>query len=371
MAKKPKEQGSETTALRDKVIDETWARLKAKHMIDPDLKRFRDRVSRERHQSHLKMLADIARSANVDLDPIFEEARRRNQVKRTYAQRTIEKISAKAEKQGDAERARANGFAKEYIKRNLKHYRAREGNPELKFLPSGRGRYDAEAAPGCIMGSGPPWSEPDFGRWEAAADNVYSERSAIDATVDMFSWIYTNHGDCEVSGSATTDHYVPLRMITVPLTGRFRVERFFISLHGTGQGHAVMGDGHPDPRRTDLHQRISLTVGFHQMMRATDGSWYPGDFHTVGGLDDYTLHEQWGEYFNTVPIDLRSEEFASPFYLAGPDEGGGDVIGHVFLHMEAITRGSDGVTYLDFQNMSSGEPRNLQLGCAMLIGEYD
>ncbi len=371
MTKKPRKSQPGLHAQREMLIEETWKKLRSRFSPNPDLARLRNRISRERQQTHMHMMTDIARKAGVELNPIFEEARRRNAMKRVYTRRALEKIQARTEKEGDEQRAKANAFANDYIKRNLKHYRAREGNPEIKFLPSGPGRHDAEAAPGCIMGSGLPWVEPDYGRWEAEANNVYEEHSSIDATPDLYSWIYTDHGDCEVSGAATTYHYVPLRMITTPLTGRFRVERCFIGLHGIGQGHAVMGDGHPDPRRTDLYQRISLTVGFHQMMRGSDGSWYPGDFHTVGGLDDYTLHERWGEYFDSVAIDLRSEEFESPFYLAGPDEDGGEIVGHVFVRMEAMTRGSDGVTYLDFQNVSSGEPRNLRLGCAMLIGEYD
>lgn len=107
MTKKPRKKQSGLDAQRVMLIEETWKRLRSRFSPNPDLARLRNRISRERQQTHMQMMTDIARMAGVELDPIFEEARQRNAMKRAYTRRALEKIQAKTEKQGDDQRAKA------------------------------------------------------------------------------------------------------------------------------------------------------------------------------------------------------------------------------------------------------------------------
>lgn len=107
MPRKPRKKQSGLDAQRVMLIEETWKRLRSRFSPNPDLARLRNRISRERQQTQMQMMTDIARKAGVELDPIFEEARRRNAMKRAWARRALEKIQAKTGKQGDGQRTKA------------------------------------------------------------------------------------------------------------------------------------------------------------------------------------------------------------------------------------------------------------------------
>src|SRR5262245_35785819 len=68
-----------------------------------ELVKLRHRITVERDRSHRKILDTFARGANVDLQPIYDEAKRRNAVKRRYVTETLTRLEAQASERATAQ----------------------------------------------------------------------------------------------------------------------------------------------------------------------------------------------------------------------------------------------------------------------------
>lgn len=322
----------------------------------PELWEMRQQIIRERAQSHLGILETVARQANVDLEPVFADARRRNKIKRRMATRVLKTIEATIAKRAAENRRVHQRLRREYLRDFAGDYKAREGNPELKFqFPAGPPMTDAISAPGCIVGV-PPWWDGDTGAWEATA-RVESSLDAIGAT--FYSRIYTDHSDCSVSGPAETNLFIAIRGPTP--RDSFQANSIRVDLWGTGLGSAVLGDDCPDPHPHSTYAYAWLSVSFTQVVRGVvHGPWSPA------GLTDYELFGHRGEFAQDILFDIGADSFPCDLLLRGPDAGGGEVWCYVHLRTRAEAMGTDGRVRLDFET----SPHNVELHCVSLIGEY-
>lgn len=356
MARIKKSQNAPEAIDVNKTIDDIWRRSLRRGHSPPELVQMRQQIIKERAQSHLGIIETAARQANLDLTSVFEEARRRNKIKRRKATRVLKTIDAGIAKRAAETRQSHQRLRREYLKDFVANYKAREGNPELKFrFPAGPPRTDAYAAPGCLVGV-PPWSEPDLGAWEATA-RVESSTDAIGAV--FYSRIYTDHADCSVSGPAETNLFVALRGPTPRQS--FQANSIRVDLWGTGLGSSFLGDDCPDPDPNSTYAYVWLTVSFTQVVRGVvQGPW------SSVNLTDRELFGRRGEYADEILIDISADRFPCDMLFRGPAAGGGEVWCYVTLRTRAEAMGSDGRVRLDFET----SPHRLELNCVSLIGEY-
>src|SRR3989442_544433 len=82
----------------------------------PELLRFRHRVSNERARAHRQILERIAAEAHVNLEPILEDARRRNAAKRHLTTQILKKLEARAGEAANRENEHFHKIRSDYIK---------------------------------------------------------------------------------------------------------------------------------------------------------------------------------------------------------------------------------------------------------------
>src|SRR5262249_44731444 len=95
-----------------------------------ELLRLRHRISNERRRAHRGIIERVAKQANVDLEPIYEEAQRRNAVKRRYVTQAVERLEAKAFERARQDKERFHRVRSDFIRafRDLQ-----QSTPQLKF----------------------------------------------------------------------------------------------------------------------------------------------------------------------------------------------------------------------------------------------
>ncbi len=102
------------------------------------LARLRRRLEHETERTQWELMDRLARAAQVDLNPILEEVRRRNRNKRKRVRSVMEKAEAQAAERAVEERKRLVELRKKYVEGFGSLYASEKGNPEakLKFIAS-------------------------------------------------------------------------------------------------------------------------------------------------------------------------------------------------------------------------------------------
>jgi hypothetical protein len=161
-------------------IDELRRLARAPFETPKELLRLRHRMTNERARTHRRILERIAKQAHVDLEPILEDARRRNAAKRHHVTKTLAKLEAQAAELAKTEKKHFHRIRSDYLNSFGGKPPLAAGGAELKFHQPIA--WQGEARPGdcnVIVGS---WFDVDLGTYEASAE--------IAAPGDVGIWLY-------------------------------------------------------------------------------------------------------------------------------------------------------------------------------------
>jgi hypothetical protein len=106
---------------------------RARFEVPQELLNLRLRIAIEQERAHRKILERVAGQAHVELEPKFEEARRRNAAKRRVVSETLTQLGTKAAEQAKEEKAYFHRIRAQYLEAFGGHPPARAGQSELKF----------------------------------------------------------------------------------------------------------------------------------------------------------------------------------------------------------------------------------------------
>ncbi len=317
-----------------------------------ELLRLRHRITNERARTHRGILERIAQQAGVDLEPILEDARRRNAAKRHYVTETLAKLEAQAAELAKTEKEHFHRIRSDYLNSFGGNPPLAAGGAELKFHQPIQWR--GEARPGeCnqIIGS---WCHVDLGTYEATA-----EIAAPDAVgIWLYPYIYSDNGDCEETLDAHTLQDLTYQM--GPPTASFAVNSIRVDLIGNGKATCIFGDYSGLFVKADPlyeHTFVEMDVYIAQQI---SGAWQQWPL-----LSD-KLFVGKGEYVRQIRSVLSGQTYPSGIVIRGPNVGGGDLLCHVQVACSSGAAGSDGRVQIDFRAPDHG----IFVGGVALLGEY-
>jgi hypothetical protein len=314
----------------------------------PELQRLRHRISSERKRVHQGILERVAKQAGVDLQPIFEEARRRNAAKRQYVTRTLERLEAKAVERAATEKKQFHRIRSEYI---ATFNQLEQSTPQLKFHEP---MVSSESAqPGqCNLIFGSACSDPSPGNYEARAD-VRPDPNGI----WLLPLITNDNGDCDETLPGTTLQDLTYRMATP--TRSFAVNSIRVDLIGNGVATSVFGDAgyFAECNSLFVHSFIDMDVLIAQQVNGIWQQW---------PLVSDRLFAGQGEYAKQIRLVLSGQTYPAAFVVRTPEIGGGDLLCHLQLVCSAQACGTDGRNGMDFQQIDLG----IFVGGVALLGDF-
>jgi hypothetical protein len=329
-------------------IDELRRLAREPYEPSEELRRLRRRVSSARSRAHRGILERVARQANVDLQPIFEEAQRRNVVKRRYVTRTLKRLEAEVAERAQAQKKHFHRIRAEYVRAfsNLDQSTSR-----LKFHQPIAS--SASAHPGdCNAVIGYGCSPPNFGSHQASAD-IASDPVGI----WLHPFIYGYSGDCDETLPGWTLQDLTYQM--GPPATSFAVSSVRVDLLANGMGTSYIGDGPPlsEANPVYVHSFIQMDVYIAQQVN--------GEWHQWPLVSDRLFVGQ-GEYVRQIRPLLSGQTYPAAIMIRPPAGGGGEVLCHLQLVCSADTIGTDGQVGLNFRAPEHG----IFVGGIALLGGF-
>jgi len=207
-------------------IDELRRLARAPFETPKELLRLRHRITNERARTHRRILERIAKQAHVDLEPILEDARRRNAAKRHHVTKTLAKLEAQAAELAKTEKKHFHRIRSDYLNSFGGKPPLAAGGAELKFHQPIA--WQGEARPGdcnVIVGS---WFDVDLGTYEASAEIA----APGDVGIWLYPYIYSDTVDCEDTEVAHTLQDLTYQMD--PPTTNYMVNSIRVDLIANG-----------------------------------------------------------------------------------------------------------------------------------------
>lgn len=193
------------------------------------------RIGNERARMHRRILEQIAEQAHVDLEPILEDARRRNAAKRHRTTQVLRRVEARVAAAAKAEKERFHRIRSDYIKSFGGRLPLGAGVDELKFHQPIQWSGDANPSD-CNQVLGSWCGTPDFGNHAASAD--------IEPPAAVGIWLHpfidSDNGDCEETLVGRTFQDLTYQM-PAPSTS-FLVNNVRVDLIGNGLASSSLGD---------------------------------------------------------------------------------------------------------------------------------
>jgi hypothetical protein len=322
--------------------------------VPRELLRLRNRITMERERSHRRILETIARQANVDLQPIYDDARRRNAAKRRYVTETLTRLQAQAYERSTAQKEHFHQIRADYLKTFGKHLAAQIDQTVLKFQDV----IDktSEARPGtCNVILGSSCSDPDPGTYEASAEMQVSPDTP---GMWLFPRIFIDTGDCDDTSPGRTFHDLTYRM--GPPANSFAVTDVSVDLISNGVATFVAGDG---GFLTELnteyeHTFVQLDVLVSQLVNGVWQQWPVVSDRLFSGKGEYDRQVRAILYGQTYPVNLL---------IRKAEVGGGDLLCFVHVACKTEGAGTDGRTLLDCGHVNA---QGIFLGGVELIGSF-
>jgi hypothetical protein len=333
-------------------IDELRRLARAPFETPKELLRLRHRITNERARTHRRILERIAKQAHVDLEPILEDARRRNAAKRRHVTKTLAKLEAQAAELAKTEKKHFHRIRSNYLSSFDGKPPLAAGGAELKFHQPIQ--WWGEARPGKCNQLFASWCHVDFGTYEATAEIA----APGDVGIWLYPYIYSDNGDCEAVLDAQTLQDLTYQM--GPPTGSFLVNSIRVDLIGNGQATSIFGDPsgwfvEPDPLYE--HTFVQMDVYIAQQI---NGAWQQWPL-----LSD-KLFVGKGHYVRQIRSVLSGQTYPSGVVIRGPNVGGGDLLCHVQVVCSSGAIGCDGIVKIDCRAPDYG----IFVGGVALIGEY-
>jgi hypothetical protein len=330
------------------ILDQLQRLARGPYESQPELVRLRKRISSERHRAHRKILEQVAKQAHVDLQPIFEQAQRRNAAKRHYVTRTLERLRTAAAERAKEEKQHFHRVRKDYLQ-TFSDLQA--ATPQLKFHQPVS--VDSVAQPGeCndILGG---CSAPSPGTYEASAD------TGPDPTgIWLHPFINGDSGDCDDARPGKTFQDLAYQM--GPPSTSFAVNNVRVDLIGNGVGTCHAGDGPffgGEPNPEYVHSFIDLSVYLSQLVNGQWQSWPLLSDRLFTGTQNYVRQ---------IRLVLSGQTYPASIAIRKPDVGGGTLLCYLLLVCSAITMGTDGRVSIDFRAPDQG----IFVGGVALLGDF-
>jgi hypothetical protein len=327
---------------------------RAPYETPPELLRLRHRIRSERTRTHRSILERISQQAHVDLEPILQDARRRNAAKRRYVTDILKKLESRAAEFAKQEKTHFHAVRAQYLKGFGRALPLAPGTEQLKFQQPIQWSGNAQPS-ACNDVFGSMCGTPDFGSFDATAD--------IDSSGTVGIWLYpyisSDNGDCEDTPVARTTHELTYQM-GPPTKGSFAVDSVRVDLIGNGLATSSLGDFsglfvEADPLYE--HSFVKLDVYISQQI---SGSWQSWPL-----LSD-TLFTGKGNYVRQIRSVLSGQTYPVSVVIRKPDLGAGDVLCYVQVECSALAIGSDGRVGINF----SAPDHGIFVGGVALIGTY-
>jgi hypothetical protein len=330
------------------ILDQLRRLARGPYESQPELVRLRQRISSERQRAHRRILERVAEQAHVDLQPIFEEARRRNAAKRHYVTRTLERLATGAAERAKEEKQHFHRVREDYL-RTFSDLQA--ATPQLKFHQPVS--VDSVAQPGeCNVLMGYMCSPPNYGNYEASADT-----GPDPVGIWVYPFISGDSGDCDDARAGKTFQDLAYQMD--PPSSSFAVNNVRVDLIGNGVGIGHPGDGGflAEPNPEYVHSFIDLSVYLSQLVNGQWQSWpLLSDRLFAGTLD----------YVRQIRLVLSGQTYPVSIAIRKPDAGGGTLLCYLQLVCSAITMGTDGRVSIDFRAPDHG----IFVGGIALLGDF-
>lgn len=352
--KQPMPNQQQSASHYSVAIDELRRLARERFETPTKLLQLRRRIATGRAHAHRQILERIAQQAHVDLQPIFEEARRRNAVKRRYVTETLTRLEAEAKEHAKTQKNHFLRIRSDYLKTFSNQLSGPQAkSPELKFHQPIV--WTSEAHPGdCNEILGSACGNQDLGTYEASADIAPGGNNV---GMWLYPYIYTDGGDCEDTLVGTTLQDLTYEM--GPPATSFAVNAIRVDLVGNGIASAVLGDyGWPDKANPYYeHSFVELDVYIAQQV---NGEWQQWPL-----LSD-RLFEGKGDYSRQIRSLLSGQTYPTSIIIRKSDLGGGDLLCHLQIACSTRTLGSDGRVRIDF----SAPDHGIFVGGVALIGDY-
>jgi hypothetical protein len=299
--------------------------------VPAELVQLRHRITSERARVHQELLARIAQDAHIDLEAIFDEARRRNAAKRRYIAQTLAPLEARAAERAKAQKDQFHRVRAAYLQ-DFTHQLA-PGQSNLKFRQPIAWSSEVQSGRCPLLVASP--FEFDFGVYDAAADIV-----PADVGVWLYPYIKSDSRDCTDSDLARTLQDLTYHM--GPPAESFWVSCIRVDLIGNGVASATLGDFKWPTKADPLYQHsfVQMDVSIGQYV---NGEWHQWPLTT----DQLFLGN--GDYVRPIRSVLSGETYPAALVIRKPEAGGGDVYCHVQVVCSALAIGSDGRVAIDYR----------------------
>jgi hypothetical protein len=297
---------------------------------------------------HHNILERVAQQAHVDLQSIFDEARRRNAAKHKYVTETLNRVLAQVAERAKTQAKHLHRIRADYV-RDFSALEQR--TPQLKFhQPISTSSNTKRGECGHLIG-GSFGCSPNIGNYEASA-----EFGPDPVGIWLFPFLSNDSGDCDDMTPGTTLHDLTFQM-SAPTTSFF-VSSIRVDLIANGVAVSHFGDvGFLDTINPKyVHSFIEMDVWIAQQVY---GEWQQWPL-----LSDRLFGEA-GEYAKQVRLVLSGQTYPSAIVIRNPDVGGGDLLCQMQIVCSAESCGTDGRSLLDFR-----AEHGMFVGGVALLGDF-
>lgn len=343
------------------IIKEIKARERSRAEIQHELQLIESQIQQQRRLTHSALFQKFSEKAGLQIDDvqeIWEEIRRRQKVQRRFVMRSHEKIRSRSIQLVKEGIARRKAIRKQYLKLHADKYKAREGNPELKFyVPIDHWENVLETPNRGLISWG--FREPDMGEWSHERDMDIDYEHTMRGH-SFYPKAYVRTGDIETPMTLRFQQVVVMKHDPLESDrGDFRVDRVRVDFSGVGHSRARMGDTCPLEMGHNIWDttELSLAITAHQY-----------DYEAGILLEDSILRQRLlagtGTHDNPVEIDLGTSPVSHDVLL---DNNGAEIWLYIVLTTRVSAGDEDGYSELNF---SRDDTEGLRLGCISLVGEY-
>jgi hypothetical protein len=318
-----------------------------------ELIKLRHRITVERDRSHRKIIDTFAKAANVDLQPIYDEARRRNAVKRRYVTETLTRLEAQAKERATAQMRLFHQTRAKYLKTFGSHLAAQQGKTELKFRNPFHQLGEARAADCNVILGG--FSAPDPGTYEASAEIMVSPDTP---GMWLFPRLFIDTGDCDDTSIGRTHQELTYQM--APPAQSFAVNSVRVDLLANGVASCVFGDlaCFHEPNPYYEHSLVQLDVLFSQLVDGEWQTWPLVSDRVFSGTD---------EYVTQIRALVSGQTYPANVIVRKPEVGGGELLCYLLVTTRTQALGTDGRMRLDFGQFNV---HGIFVGGVALIGSF-
>jgi hypothetical protein len=326
-------------------IDELRRLAREPYEASDELVKLRKRITSERGRVHRGILERVAQQAHVDLQSIFDEARRRNAAKHKYVTETLNLVLAQVAERAKAQAKHFHRIRADYVR----DYSALvQRTPQLKFhQPISTSSNAKRGDCNYIVGG----CSPNAGSYEASA-----EFGPDPAGIWLFPFLSNDSGDCDDTTPATTLHDLTFQM-SAPTTS-FAVSSIRVDLIANGVAASHLGDAgfFHEASHKYVHSFIDMDVWIAQQVYGRWAQW---------PLLSDRLFEGAGDYAKQIQLVLSGQTYPSAIVILKPDDGGGDILCHMQIVCSTNTIGTDGRSLLDFR-----AEHGMFVGGVALLGDF-